>query len=178
MSSMIISGDTSGQITLTVPAVAGTNTITFPANTGTAVVSGTTPSLNGIAFPATQVPSSDPNTLDDYEEGTFNPSPTPTTGSFGSVTSSGNYTKIGRLVQVTMTMQVTSVGTSSGVINFQLPFAASGSFQVGSSMESSAVGITGIVYVGSTTATIRKYDWSGAVIGLNYSWQSTVTYFV
>lgn len=41
MSSMILSGDTSGAITVTVPAVAGTNTITFPASTGTVVTTGT-----------------------------------------------------------------------------------------------------------------------------------------
>lgn len=40
MSSMILSGDTSGTVTVTVPAVAGTNTITLPAVTGTAVVQG------------------------------------------------------------------------------------------------------------------------------------------
>ena len=38
MSSVVISGDTSGAITLAAPAVAGTNTITLPASTGTAVV--------------------------------------------------------------------------------------------------------------------------------------------
>ena len=37
MSSVIISGDTSGSITLAAPAVAGTNTITLPANTGTVI---------------------------------------------------------------------------------------------------------------------------------------------
>jgi hypothetical protein len=35
MSSVVISGDTSGSITLAAPAVAGTNTITLPAATGT-----------------------------------------------------------------------------------------------------------------------------------------------
>lgn len=35
MSSVILSGDTSGAVTLAVPAVAGTNTLTLPAVTGT-----------------------------------------------------------------------------------------------------------------------------------------------
>ena len=39
MSSIVISGDTSGAITLATPAVAGTNTITLPAVTGNAIVS-------------------------------------------------------------------------------------------------------------------------------------------
>ena len=38
MSGVVISGDTSGAVTLAVPAVAGTNTVTIPATTGTAVV--------------------------------------------------------------------------------------------------------------------------------------------
>jgi hypothetical protein len=45
MSSVIISGDTSGAITLAAPSVAGTNTITLPAQTGTI-------GLDGPAFSA------------------------------------------------------------------------------------------------------------------------------
>ena len=46
MSSMILSGDTSGAITLSAPAVAGTNTITLPAATGTVMVSGNMPAFS------------------------------------------------------------------------------------------------------------------------------------
>ena len=46
MSSMVLSGDTSGSITLTVPAVAGTNTATLPAATGTVMVSGNMPAFS------------------------------------------------------------------------------------------------------------------------------------
>ena len=42
MSSVIITGDTSGAITLAAPTVAGTNTITLPANTGTAITTAST----------------------------------------------------------------------------------------------------------------------------------------
>jgi len=47
MSSVVISGDTSGAITLAAPAVAGTNTITLPASTGTVVVGSTAVSATG-----------------------------------------------------------------------------------------------------------------------------------
>ena len=50
MSSVVISGDTSGSITLAVPAVAGTNTITIPASTGTMAL---TSQLNPAATPIT-----------------------------------------------------------------------------------------------------------------------------
>jgi len=46
MANVAISGDTSGAITLTVPATAGTNTVTFPAATGTAMVTGNMPAFS------------------------------------------------------------------------------------------------------------------------------------
>ena len=46
MSSIVISGDTSGQITLAAPAAAGTNTITLPAAAGTVMVSGNMPAFS------------------------------------------------------------------------------------------------------------------------------------
>ena len=49
MSSVIISGDTSGAITLAAPAVSGTNTATFPAATGTVQVSGNMPAFSAYA---------------------------------------------------------------------------------------------------------------------------------
>jgi hypothetical protein len=54
--------------------------------------------LDGIQFPATQVPSSNANTLDDYEEGTWTATPTS-----GTVTLNDTfyYTKIGRIVHLT-----------------------------------------------------------------------------
>jgi len=52
MSSVIISGDTSGAITLAAPSVAGTNTITLPANTGTVITTASTFAGTGPAFSA------------------------------------------------------------------------------------------------------------------------------
>jgi hypothetical protein len=51
MSSIVISGDTSGAITLAAPSVAGTNTATLPAATGTVMVSGNMPAFS--AYPST-----------------------------------------------------------------------------------------------------------------------------
>ena len=45
MSSIVIQGDTSGSITLAAPLVAGSNTITLPAATGTVMVSGNMPAF-------------------------------------------------------------------------------------------------------------------------------------
>jgi hypothetical protein len=45
MSALVISGDTSGAITLQSPAVAGTNTVNFGANSGTAILDANTPAF-------------------------------------------------------------------------------------------------------------------------------------
>jgi len=95
--------------TLTTPTMSAatlTGTSTFAGGVanaygfgvGTAVPS----SGAGIAFPATQSASSDANTLDDYEEGTFTPTITgaTTSGTGTYSTQSGTYIKVGRLVTV------------------------------------------------------------------------------
>jgi hypothetical protein len=43
MSSIVLSGNTSGAITLSSPNVSGTNTLTLPAVTATVVATGTAP---------------------------------------------------------------------------------------------------------------------------------------
>lgn len=84
-----------------------------------------------IKFPATQNASSDANTLDDYEEGTWTPSYTPESGSWDNMVYSarvGVYKKIGSLVWVRgiMYMSAVSIGTASGILIVGgLPFALS-----------------------------------------------------
>ena len=45
MSSLKLKGSTSGDVTMSVPAVAGTNTITIPASTGTMALTSDIPSV-------------------------------------------------------------------------------------------------------------------------------------
>jgi hypothetical protein len=84
--------------------------------------------LSGITFPATQVPSANANTLDDYEEGTWTPTLT-YSGSTSGVTYSeqtGNYTKIGNMVLVQGAVSLNNKGTGSGTVRISLPFTTSG----------------------------------------------------
>ena len=55
MASIKLTGDTSGEITISAPAVAGTNTLTLPATTGTTVVlnSWTITESGGVLYFAT-----------------------------------------------------------------------------------------------------------------------------
>jgi hypothetical protein len=133
--SLVLQSSGGGQITIQEPATASNFTQTLPAVTGTLVVTGTTPTLNGITFPATQVPSADANTLDDYEEGTWTATLTagttaPTTP---ITTATAKYIKIGRLVTVSFNFDnVDTTGASGALIVTGLPVAADGSIaQVG-----------------------------------------------
>jgi hypothetical protein len=81
----------------------------------------------GVAFPATQSASSDANTLDDYEEGTWTPifSASGYTFTYGS--QNGYYTKIGSVVIFKLYMAVSVAsgsGSSQGSIS-GLPYTSS-----------------------------------------------------
>jgi hypothetical protein len=124
---VIISGATSGATTIqatdavtatiTLPSATDTlvgkattdtltnKTLTLPVVGTTIGVGGATPSASGagITFPATQSASTDANTLDDYEEGTWTPTiaGSSTTGTGTYSVQSGTYTKVGNTVRVT-----------------------------------------------------------------------------
>jgi len=130
-------------------------------------VGNATPSTSGagITFPATQSASSDANTLDDYEEGTW----TPSVGGTATYTAQGGqYVKIGRQVTVFFDLTINIIGTGSASTINSLPFvcSATATGQGGiptfySNLSTSAVyiairvdnGANQIVFAGSTAAT-------------------------
>lgn len=94
-------------------------TATQVANAGKLQVAG------GITFPAVQVASSNANTLDDYEEGTWTPVLTMdgTAGAGTYTLQEGTYTKIGRLVHVRCRIQWTAhTGTGTYMYVNGLPY--------------------------------------------------------
>jgi len=85
--------------------------------------SAATTSGTGITFPATQNASSNANTLDDYERGTW----TPTTAgdATGAISGAvGEYVKVGRMVYIRGYVTVTTNFTSNSLAG--LPFTPSG----------------------------------------------------
>jgi hypothetical protein len=73
----------------------------------------------GIAFPSTQTASSDANTLDDYEEGTWTPS-VGGTATYGTRTAT--YTKIGDTVRAFFDISIGTIGTGSLTTMSGFPF--------------------------------------------------------
>ena len=134
----------------------------------------------GIAFPATQSASTDANTLDDYEEGTWTPtlrgsSSNPTVSSSNAT---GWYTKIGNLVTLSFSCNFTFTGGSGAVWIGNIPFIPSalsiGTLEAGGlTMGGSyTYGVT-LLGSGDDHVEIRKYSNAGsgetAVIFSNYA---------
>jgi len=77
---------------------------------------------SGITFPATAVAASDPNTLDDYEEGTWTPAYTGFTTNSGTLTAVATYVKIGLTVMYQWQQTGGNISTSAGAFITGLPF--------------------------------------------------------
>ena len=105
---------------ITSPVLSGTATGTYTLG-GTPTVAGILTVAGQIAFPATHNPSTNSNTLDDYEEGTF----TPSLGGTATYTVQlGNYTKIGRVVFYSLQLTINVIGTGSTSTISDFPFTA------------------------------------------------------
>ena len=158
MASVVISGDTSGAATISAPAVAGTPTLTLPTTTDTLVGKATTdtltnktltsptiatPTMTGqatiptinltggqITFPATQSASSDANTLDDYEEGTWTPTDASAAG-LTLTTQYAKYTKIGNMVYFCAEITYPSNSDGNRVSVGGLPFTSNSAMAYG-----------------------------------------------
>ena len=169
MASVVVNGDTSGAVTLSAPAVAGTVTVTLPSTSGTMAtlttpsfattigVGGATASASGagITFPATQSASSDANTLDDYEEGTWTPTITfggSSTGiTYAASSQIGTYTKIGNLVTIRAYIGLSNKGSSTGAARIaDLPFTPINTLN---QYWAGSLGVTTVSYTGYPWAT-------------------------
>lgn len=116
-------------------------------------------SAGQIKFPATQNPSADANTLDDYEEGTWTPTITAGSGTFTTVSASGTYTKIGDRVFIRFAVVITTNGTAAGRVKASLPFnPAEITALSGSETAVTGFGLSTYVNTGDNLCQIFKYD--------------------
>ena len=118
-----LSGPHNGTVGATTPSTVVATTVKASTTMG---VGGATPSASGsgISFPATQSASTDANTLDDYEEGTFTAtwySGQDGTGTVVATSTSSVYTRIGRVVVVNFRRG--GAGSSNTLSFTGLPFS-------------------------------------------------------
>jgi len=133
----------------------------------------------GIDFSATSGTGTS-ELFDDYEEGTWTPAVTAGSGSITSYNSSGTYTKVGRQVTISGSIQITNNGTGASYLNIAgLPFT------VGTQGGSGAVRSSGfgghLVAIqapnGGTGFTMWKYD-NTYPVGTNSQMNFSFSYFV
>ena len=184
-------------------AAAGTGNITFTQGmtldaSGRLLVGPTSANANGgilqlssgVTFPATQVTSSDANTLDDYEEGTWTGTLAGgTTNPTIPVTATGQYTKIGNQVFARILFSnVITTGASGAITVTGLPFANGSNRTIGSVLCDLIATFTGnpICWVGGTGTTLsfQASNSNGAASDLTHNagtgryFYSTIVYTV
>ena len=128
----------------------GTGTFTGAVSTAALSPSGLIDTgANGqIKFPATQNPSSDANTLDDYEKGTWTPS---VGGTATYTTQNGKYIKVGGCVSYTYDVKINAIGSGATTFLTGLPFTSNATHY----------GISSVVYFGSAASSLT---WLGGHI--------------
>lgn len=124
--------------------------------------------VDGITFPATQVASSNANTLDDYEEGTWTPALSSSGSTFSYDKQIGRYTKVGNKVTVWGAIKLNTSGNtlSGNALSITgLPFAArtaDAAFQVDFSIDwvalnTAVMGMSGSILPTATFAYVNYW---------------------
>jgi len=180
-----LTGTASININGTVGATTPSTVVVAPVKASTTMgVGGATPSASGsgLTFPATQSASSDANTLDDYEEGTWTPTVTRNPGTATTYTiPTGTYTKTGRTVVLLGAITPTNgtFGAAGDYIRMTgLPFSPSGRTGVGSGANNSNLnnGVSTTLAYTSSGPTIDATFESGVTNNNEYAF--IVTFFV
>jgi len=183
---LVSTADTSGVLQL---QAANTTVLNAELGKALALQGASSTTGCGIAFPATQVTSTDANTLDDYEEGTATITLTATSGTIAMLGGFDTirYTKVGRLVTISGRLYVNSVSSPTGALTLNgLPFACGNAAAAESSFSIYASGfaatattaIQAIVISAVTTIAIRKFTAGSAVDTLAADTQSGSQFYI
>mgnify|MGYP003335125223 FL=1 len=118
--------------------------------------------------------------FDDYEEGTWSPVVTASTGAISAYSASGTYTKVGRQVTVFYNVLISANGTGAGSVKVAgLPYTIANNRPYGVGNETDSVGFNVISQGIVTTdyALVLKFDGTYPG-GSGYRLQGSFTYTV
>ena len=164
MSSVVISGDTSGTITLQAPAVSGSTTLTLPAATGTVMVSGNMPTFSYYQSSAQTLGSST------FTKLTFTSSSWDTTG--GMYASSRFTPTVAGYYQINGSLAVATTATE---IILRIYKNGSVTISGGDILSCYSNSVSGLVYCNGSTDYIEIYGYFA--VGQNTSAVTYLTFF-
>jgi hypothetical protein len=172
----------SGGITLSI-GTSNINTNASMSVSNVVGVGGATPSASGagITFPATQSASSDVNTLDDYEEGTWTPTLVSTGGGAPAYTTQvGKYCKIGKMVYLLGSVQINGTLPAGNYTRIQgIPFTQSSLESAAAIKYRAATGMASGEFISAVLGALElsffRNNGNGEIggVGLNASYIST-----
>ena len=159
MSSVVISGDTSGAITLSAPAVSGTNTATLPAATGTVMVSGNQPAFSAVKL-TNQTISNATFTKIAYTGETFD-----TANAFDSTTNYRFTPQVAGYYQLNAIGQFEAVALTRMILTF---YKNGSQYYIGADFNSPIaprIGTSCIVYLNGSTDYMEMYGYIAGASG-------------
>jgi len=164
MSSVVISGDTSGSITLQAPAVAGTTTLNLPATTGTVMVSGNMPTFSAYQN-SNQSYSSGVSTLINFQvENWDTASCFNNTGStVGSIPAYAFLPNVAGYYQVNLMVRTNNTNQEAQASIYKNGSAWCNGSNINISLGTQAgTGASSVVYLNGTTDYIQGYVYTGS----------------
>lgn len=159
MSSIVISGDTSGAITLAAPAVAGTNTATLPAAAGTVMVSGNQPAFSAVKL-TNQTISNATFTKIAFTGETFD-----TANAFDSTTNYRFQPQVAGYYQLNALGQFDGTGVTRTILSF---YKNNSQYYIGADFNSPIaprIGTSCIVYLNGSSDYMEMYGYIAAASG-------------
>jgi hypothetical protein len=114
-------------------------------------------SAGQIKFPASPNLSANANTLDEYTETTSTPTPTASVGTFTTVSSALTTVKIGRMVETSGIVTITTAGTAAGQLIVTLPYTPLNGACVGVEGQATGQMVGGFLIAGTATINLLLY---------------------
>ena len=152
MANLVLSGDTSGAITISAPSVAGTNTLTLPANTGTVITTASTFGGTGPSFSVTRATSTQSFTASTWTVIAYNSENWDTNNNFDTSnyrftpTVAGYYqinVNVGLIFTGTSTVTGVGIYKNGSIYCINVPYATFNT--------NSILSVSGIVYLNGST---------------------------
>ena len=172
MADLVLSGNTSGAITISAPSVAGTNTITLPANTGTVITTGS----SGQVIPKAALPTGSVLQVisTTFTDSTTIASTTLTdiTGATASITPTSNTSKILIIISLQSFLRYDTTGVQYAT--FRVLRGSTTVQDFGASVITNSTGTALTQFLGGNYA-INYLDSPASISSLTYKVQANVS---